>query len=210
VSAHNGREALELVSTSPPDLILLDLTMPEMDGFAVLDALQTRDSTRDIPVILLTGRALSAPDLELHKRGVASILGKGLFSAGETLAHVEAALSGRHGLNPATQRLIRKAMAYIHSHYSEPITREEIADHVGISADYLTDCFRQELGITPMSYIRRYRIRQAGELLRESDQSITQIALAVGFSDGAHFTRTFQRELKMTPRAFRRSRQVKT
>ena len=98
-------------------------------------------------------------------------------------------------------------MAYIHTHFSEPLSREEIAEHVGISADYLTDCFRQELGITPGTYIRRYRIHQACELLRNADPSITQIALAVGFSDSAHFTRTFQRELNMTPRAFRRSKQ---
>ena len=57
-------------------------------------------------------------------------------------------------------------MAYIHTHFSEPLSREEIAEHVGISADYLTDCFRQELGITPSAYIRRYRIHQACELLR--------------------------------------------
>ena len=52
----------------------------------------------------------------------------------------------------------------------------------------------------------RYRIRQACELLRSSDQPITQIALAVGFSDSAHFTRTFQREMNVTPRAFRHNK----
>ena len=84
--------------------------------------------------------------------------------------------------------------------------QHRIAHHVGISADYLTDCFRQELGIPPITYIRRYRIRQACELLRNSDQPITQIALAVGFSDSAHFTRTFQREMKVTPRAYRHNK----
>jgi len=98
-------------------------------------------------------------------------------------------------------------MTFIHARYSDPLTREEIASHIGISADYLTDCFRQELGITPTTYIRRFRIRQACEFLRNSDQSITQVALAVGFSDSAHFTRTFQREMKVTPRAFRRNKQ---
>jgi transcriptional regulator GlxA family with amidase domain len=98
-------------------------------------------------------------------------------------------------------------MAYIHTQYAEPLSREEIADHVGISADYLTDCFRQELGITPSTYIRRYRIRRACELLQGTNQSITQIALVVGFSEGAHFTRTFQREMGTTPRAYRDSKQ---
>jgi len=207
ITARNGREALALVEGQMPDLILLDLMMPEMDGFAMLDELRARESTRDIPVIILTARLLSEADLERCNQGVASILGKGIFSAEETLGHVEAALMHQHTLSRATQQLIRKAMAYIHTRYSEPLSREEIAEHIGISADYLTDCFRQELGITPITYIRRYRIRQACDLLRNSDQSITQIALAVGFSDSAHFTRTFQREMKVTPRAFRRSKQ---
>jgi DNA-binding response OmpR family regulator len=205
--AHNGREALALIEQQIPDLILLDLMMPEMDGFAVLDELRARESTREIPVIILTARLLSDADLDRCNRGVAAILGKGLFSTDETLEHVEAALTRQHTLNRTTQQLIRRAMAYIHARYAEPLSREEIAEHVGISADYLTDCFRQELGITPISYIRRYRIRQACELLRDTDQSITQVALAVGFSEGAHFTRTFQREMGTTPRAYRDNKQ---
>jgi len=206
VTARNGREALTLLEQQIPDLILLDLMMPEMDGFAVLDELRSREATREIPVIILTARLLSDADLERCNRGVATILGKGIFSAEETLRHVEAALSRQHTLNRTTQQLIRRAMAYIHARYAEPITREEIADHIGISADYLTDCFRQELGITPITYIRRYRIHQACELLRSTNQSITQIALAVGFSESAHFTRTFQREMKLTPRAYRQNK----
>lgn len=203
LQARNGRAALALIERQMPDLILLDLIMPEMDGFSVLDELQAKESTRDIPVIILTAHVLSDADLERCNRGVARILGKGLFTTEETLKHVEAVLMRQQALNRSTQQLIRKAMAYVHRHFSEPLTREEIADHVGISADYLTDCFRQELGITPTTYIRRYRIRQACELLRNTDQPITQIALTVGFSDSAHFTRTFQREMKVTPRAFR-------
>lgn len=206
ITARNGREALALIEQQIPDLILLDLTMPEMDGFAVLEELRSRESMRDIPVIILTARLLSDADLDRCNRGVAAILGKGLFSAEETLGHVEAALTRQSTLNKATQHLIRTAMAYIHAHFAESISREEIAEQIGISPDYLTDCFRQELGITPITYLRRYRIRQACDLLRSSEQSITQVALAVGFSDSAHFTRTFQRELNMTPRAFRRSK----
>ncbi len=207
ITARNGREALTMIEDQIPDLILLDLQMPEMDGFEVLDELRARESTREIPVIILTARLLSDVDLDRCNRGVATILSKGLFSAEETLGHMEAALARQHTLNRATQQLIRKAMAHIHAKYTGPLSREDIAEHVGISADYLTDCFRQELGITPSTYIRRYRIRRACELLQGTNQSITQIALAVGFSEGAHFTRTFQREMGTTPRAYRDNKQ---
>src|SRR5690606_28352512 len=148
-----------------PDPILLDLVMPEMDGFTVLEKVQERESTRDIPVIILTAHILSDAELERCNRAVATILGKGLFTAEETLRHVEAALARQHTLSRAAQVLVRRAMTYIQTHYAEPLSREEIAEHIGISADYLTDCFRQELGITPATYLRRYRVRQACELL---------------------------------------------
>ncbi|PWH12285.1 MAG: ATPase, partial [Anaerolineae bacterium] len=205
LTARNGREALTMLEHVHPDLILLDLNMPEMDGFALLDVLRARESTRDIPIVILTGRLLSDSDLERCTRGVAGILGKGLFSAQETLDRLQAVLERRASISSATRQLVRRAMAFIHAHFAEPITREEIAAQIGMSADYLTDCFRQELGITPMTYIRRYRIRRACELLRSTDQSITQVAVEVGFADTAHFTRTFLREMGMTPKAYRKN-----
>jgi len=207
LTAQSGSEALEKLETVLPDLILLDLMMPEMDGFEVLAALHSREATRDIPVIILTARMLSEADLERCSRGVTAILTKGLFSAEETLDHIEAALLRQETLSGPTQRLVRQAMAWIHTHYAEPITRDEIARSVGISPDYLTDCFRQEMAVTPITYLRRYRIRQACELLKNSDLSITQVAMAVGFSESAHFSRTFHREIGLTPRAYRRMSQ---
>ena len=203
ITARNGREALETIEHTRPDLILLDLMMPEMDGFAVIEALQARETTRNIPVIVLTARLLSEADLERCNRGVSAILSKGVFTTTETLNHIESALTRQHTLGKATQQIVRQAMACIHTRYTESLSREDIARHIGISADYLTDCFRQELGITPMIYLRRYRIRQARELLETTDLSIMQVAMEVGFSESAHFTRTFQREVGMTPRAYR-------
>ncbi|ALJ38329.1 response regulator [Azospirillum brasilense] len=56
--ANNGRKALEIAAASPaPDLILLDVVMPEMDGYEVCAALKDGPGTRNIPVIFLTGRA---------------------------------------------------------------------------------------------------------------------------------------------------------
>lgn len=203
ILASNGKEALKILETVRPGLILLDLMMPQMDGFAVLDALRENEATRSIPVIILTARMLSEADLERCNRGVATILTKGMFDAAETLNRIEAALSRQNGLGMPTQRLVRQAIAWMHTHYADPLTREEVAQNIGISPDYLTDCFRQEMGITPITYLRRYRIRQACELLKTTDLTITQIAMAVGFSESAHFTRTFHREIGLTPRAFR-------
>lgn len=204
--AQDGRAALDSIAQTRPDLILLDLMMPVLDGFGVLDALRASEATRNIPVLVLTAAVLSEADVERLNRGVTAILGKGLFDADETLRHMEAALAHRRTLGGPTQQLVRRALVFIQAHYAEPLTREDIAGHVGISPDYLTDCFRQELGVTPMAYLNRYRLLQARELLANSDLKITQVAFAVGFHESAHFTRTFQREVGVSPRAYRQGR----
>jgi transcriptional regulator GlxA family with amidase domain len=144
--------------------------------------------------------------MERLNRGVAAILGKGLFTADETLSRIEAALARQGGLNTTAQRFVRRALVYIHTQYAEPISRDDIARHISISGNYLTDCFRQVMGVTPMTYLTRYRIQRARELLDTTDQTITRIALATGFSEVSHFTRTFKREMGASPHAYRRGR----
>ena len=111
----------------------------------------------------------------------------------------------RDRLSSEAQRLVRKAMAYVHQKYLEPLTRHDLARYMGMSDDYLTYCFRQELGITPIAYLNRYRVIQAKRLLKETSKSITEIALDVGFSDSGYFSRVFRKEVGMSPDAYRRT-----
>jgi len=97
-------------------------------------------------------------------------------------------------------------MAYVHEHYPEVFTRETLARYVGVSEDYLTRCFRQELGLTPMAYLNRYRVSRAKEMLSAGRKSVTEVAIAVGFSDTKYFSRVFRREVGVSPAAYRRDK----
>jgi PAS domain S-box-containing protein len=77
--AANGKEALERLQESKPDLILLDLMMPEMDGFQVVATLQKEPAWRDIPVIVITALDLDAKDRARLNSGVESVLVKETF-----------------------------------------------------------------------------------------------------------------------------------
>ena len=204
--ARNGRDALEILQRSHVDLVLLDLMMAEMDGFGLLEAMRERDGLRDIPVIVITGQVLTAAEMARLNTGVVTVLSKGLFSLDETLAHLDAALQRQRKLSSEAQRLVRKAMAYVHQNYHRPLSRHDLARYVAMSSDYLTYCFRQELGMTPIAYLNRYRVTQARLMLDRSDKNITEIALDVGFSDSGYFSRVFRKETGMSPDAYRRSR----
>ena len=205
LQARNGQEALDTLERENIDLVLLDLQMPEMDGFEVLGKMRTRERTRQIPVIVVTGQMLTETEMARLNRGVTSVLEKGLFNLDETVAHISLALESKRRLSGGTQRLVRKAMAFIHEHFPDPITRSDIAQHISIAEDYLTFCFRQELGTTPIKYLQRYRINRAKGLLKETESSITEIARLVGFSDSGYFSRIFHRETGVSPDAFRRN-----
>ena len=113
-------------------------------------------------------------------------------------------LLARHKrLGSETQRLVRKVMAYIHSHYAEDISREQMASHVGISARHLTRSFALEAGLTPIEYLNRFRVAQARRLLDEGHTNITEVMSAVGFCDSSYFSRIFRREVGMSPSAYR-------
>jgi two-component system, NtrC family, sensor kinase len=86
--AANGGEALARLQRGKPDVILLDLMMPEMDGFAVVAALQKEPRWRDIPVIVVTARDLDAKDRERLNSGVQSVLIKESFQPAELVEQI--------------------------------------------------------------------------------------------------------------------------
>ncbi len=204
LKAHDGGEALKLMEERRPDLVLLDLKMPVLDGFDVLKAMRERAQTRDVPVIVLTAQILTSQDMARLQEGVAAVLSKGLFTGVEVLAQVTNALNRSKRPGSEAQRIVRQAMAYIHEHYAEPFSREELAAAVGLSDRYLTRCFHEETGITPVAYLNRTRVQQARALLERGEMSVTAVALVTGFSDPSYFARVFRAEVGVTPRAYQR------
>lgn len=99
--------------------------------------------------------------------------------------------------------LTRQGVLFIWQHYGTAFSREEMANSLGVTPGYLTQLFRQELGITPWEYLTRVRIERAKELLAAGSLSITEIAGQVGYGDAAYFSRVFSKETGRTPRGYR-------
>ncbi len=91
--AYNGRDGLNLIQAQRPDLVVLDLMMPEMDGFAVLDALRADETTQDIPVIVVTAKELTPAERARLGSQIESLLQKGSFMDDDLLADIIGALT---------------------------------------------------------------------------------------------------------------------
>jgi CheY-like chemotaxis protein len=92
IEAAGGLEGLEMIHETPPDIVILDLMMPEMDGLSILESLKREGDVRDIPIIIVTAKALTEPErIELDGQ-VAALYQKGLFKAEELLQDVNFAL----------------------------------------------------------------------------------------------------------------------
>ena len=106
-----------------------------------------------------------------------------------------------------SQPLLNSVFGFIEAHYQNSISLREVAEAVGRSPAYLTDLVRRETGKTVLSWIVERRMTEARRLLRETDQSVEQIAEAVGYFDRRHFSRQFLQRHNATPQAWRRTYQ---
>ena len=95
--AYGGREAIKIARRELPDLVVLDLMMPEVDGFAVVEALNADPATACIPVVVVTASSVSAEDRSRLNGSVATVLGKAGFDGERFIAEVRRAMAGRQG-----------------------------------------------------------------------------------------------------------------
>jgi len=202
-TAENGAVALKRLAEETPALVILDLMMPDVDGFAVLEEMRARPATRRVPVVVMSGRTLSFEDVRRLDHMYVTFQSKDLLSDDETAAAFHRALAGVDALPPQTSLVVKHTIAYLQQNYHHAISRQELAAAVGVSKDYLSHIFRQELGLSPWEYLTRYRIQQAKALLRRTHESVTAIALQVGFDDLSYFNRVFRKHVGCSPSVYR-------
>jgi len=203
-AANDGAAALAAMAGQTPSLVLLDLMMPEMDGFDVLDRMRADPRTLAVPVVILTSKVLNLDDIkriERHTRVV--VQSKGVLVDAEIVATLHRSVFGAESLPPQTSALVKRAVAYMHQNYARPLARWEIAEAIGVSENYFSRLFKQELDLSPWDYLNRFRVSQAKELLRRTDGSVKCIAGQVGFKDQKYFSRVFHKLTGLSPSEFR-------
>ncbi|MGN0423326.1 MAG: helix-turn-helix domain-containing protein [Lachnospiraceae bacterium] len=98
---------------------------------------------------------------------------------------------------------VKKMLEFIHDHYMSEITTKMLASSANISESECLRCFRNVLGITPIQYVKKYRLQIAADMLMATDYTITEVAGQCGFGHMSYFARVFQDRFGMTPRQYR-------
>jgi AraC-like DNA-binding protein len=108
--------------------------------------------------------------------------------------------------SPDSRALLRsaEAIAHLESNFAEPLNLDHLAQIAHMSKRSFIRSFQAATGNSPIAYLIELRVRHACRLLRQSDQSVTEIAFQVGFNDSNYFARQFRNITGHTPRSYRR------
>lgn len=119
----------------------------------------------------------------------------------EIIEHPE----GHERHSPKSQDRLQYMIAFIHRHYKEKITLNDIAESANISAREASRTFRRIRDKSPVDYLIEYRLNMAGNDLLKTELSITEIAYRNGFENSAYFGKMFRKHFNMTPSQFRKT-----
>lgn len=113
------------------------------------------------------------------------------------------AMGGGYG-NNNTDDKIKAIMVYIHEHFQESISVDQLAKYVHLSKRACFRLFQENLHMTPVEYIRSYRLQMACQMLAKGKESITQIAYTCGFGSSSYFGKIFHERFGCSPVQYRR------
>jgi len=99
---------------------------------------------------------------------------------------------------------ILKAQEFIEKNYDKPIKLSDVAKYVGLSKGALSRLFRKQTAKTFIEYLNEVRIEHSLDLLRKTDDLVSEVAYSCGFSNGHHFSKIFKRKRGVTPGTFRK------
>ena len=102
-------------------------------------------------------------------------------------------------------QIIRQAQEYISNHLRERLSVPSVAKAVDVSPSYLTALFHKNLQISPAEYIRRLKLQESKQMIRENSMTFTEIAAALQYSTVHHFSRQFKEKFGITPTEYAKS-----
>lgn len=230
--AQNGREAIDLDEKLDPDIIFMDIRIPGIDGIKASEIIKNRNHNKIIIMITayddfnLIHKALlvnvndyilkpvrddqleevlntQIAKLKLHENKREKIELKlsdeDDYSEKDKLYSMEKDEEDRI----CTNKVLQLALKYIKENYRDEISLEKMANVTNLSMYYFSRLFKKEIGINFITYVNKYKIKKAKEMLKYTDIPIVDIAAELGYYECGYFTKIFKKISGVTPTDYR-------
>jgi signal transduction histidine kinase/ligand-binding sensor domain-containing protein/DNA-binding response OmpR family regulator len=222
ITANNGRDALDKLKQAKPALIITDIIMPHMNGIELIDNIKSNETTRYIPIIILSSRSGIENRIQALEIGANTFIDKPFHPE-----HLKAAINNillnqqmmkqfsqsasaykeqynNASISPEDKQFIDKVIDVLSKNYSnEDYTQDELADDLAISRTQLYRRIKRIADMSPGNYISSYRLSQAEKMLVRTDKTIKEIMISCGFHNKTYFYRVFQSANGCTPKEYR-------
>lgn len=227
VEAANGKEGWQKALSHHPDLVVSDISMPEMNGIDLCKKIKKDRRTSHIPVILLTALTGEEQHLEGLETGADDYMTKP-FSFEILSSRIKNILGGQQRLRQVLQKKVAVTPAALNLASPEEQFVRQAAEVVEANlgnADFSVEDMSRALfmsrvalykklfaltGRTPVEFIRYMRLQRAAQLLEQSRLTVAEIAYETGFNNPKYFARYFKEEYNMVPSAYMQEKRKKS
>jgi signal transduction histidine kinase/ligand-binding sensor domain-containing protein/DNA-binding response OmpR family regulator len=214
--ASDGKEGWQKTLAHHPQLIVSDINMPNMDGIELTKKIKSDKRTSHVPIILLTALTGEEDQLKGLGTGANDYITKpfnfevlnakinNLLILNSTLKNVYSkqikVLTPEVNIESDDEKLLTTITAYLEENLTNPnLSVEELSRQVGMSRSSLYNKVLEVTGLTPVEFIRSYKLDKAAVLLEKTDMNIAQVAYSVGFSTPNYFAKSFKTKFNMLP-----------
>jgi signal transduction histidine kinase/DNA-binding response OmpR family regulator len=216
IEAANGKEGWQKALAHHPQLIISDISMPEVNGIDMVKKLKADKRTSHIPVILLTvinghqqqieGLETGANDYITKPFDFAVLNAKigSLLELKSTMQHTYAkqitVAAPEVKVDSTDEALLQDIVRFLEQNITNPqLSVERLSKQFGMSRSTLYTKMLELTGHTPVEYIRSFRLGRAAVLMEKSNMTIAEIAYQVGFTTPNYFARSFKQKFDMLP-----------
>lgn len=219
ITAPDGKKGCEKAVEYLPQLIISDVMMPERDGIELCENLKNNESTKHIPIILLTAKAADESKIEGYKSGADLYVSKP-FKLDVLKSQIEQLLSTRKllvevfskqimleprniAISSADEKFLMKMNEVIDEHLSEPdFDVTAMVERMNLSHSTVLKKVKTLTNMSLVEFVKTHRLKRAAQILEKEHFQIAEVAYLVGFSDPKYFSKCFSKEFGKTPTEF--------
>ena len=205
--AADGMEALAQIDNLKPDIAIMDINIPIMNGLKVIQ--MSRLKHPDTAFVIVSGYDDFSYCREALRLQITDYILKPVNyeEFGTCIDNLKIALFQRQSAGEGErqeERTINSITRYLREHLAEEVSLTVLADEFHLSAQYISQLFKNEIGVNFLSYLTSIRMEKAKKLLLATSLSIAEVSEQSGYGDYRVFTKVFKKSEGITPSQYRR------